>query len=680
MNILQRLRMTPPRVLRNVRAWLCFAALFTTVSAPGLATVEPNGIFGPRMVLQRGMPVPVWGKAAPGEKVTVTFAGQEKSAVADESGAWKVTLDALEANGTGGELQIVGTNKLVFPDVLVGDVWLCSGQSNMAYGMQALRTKPEYAADLTSADFPLIRQGTVPREPSVDPADSRKVPWTVCSPATVDSFTAAGFYFARELQKEIGVPIGLILAAWGGTSAESWTSKSALDTVPEFKERADEQLANLQQLPGQIAAFPAAIADWEQTNGRSDPGNKGEEAGWMNAGSADGWTPGKLKTKWADLGLRNGGVAWLRREIQVPNAEAGKPFRLDLGMVNEQRVTVYWNGRKIGDFGSKAPVFYKGYAGFDVPGGDVRPGPNVLALRFVTHLGDRAPVGRTWEQMGLKRFGISGEDVEVKVESEFAPLDASAIASRPKAPEGDAAHTSSTLFGGMIHPLIPFALRGVLWYQGEQDASRALAYRQLLPLMVNDWREQWGQGDFPFLIQQLPNWKAGGATDTGWAELREAQWMTAQKLPNTLISIGVEIGESDDVHPSNKREIGRRLSLLALDKVYAKGVPSAGPIMVSADSAGDGTYRVKFRATGELKTRDGNPPALFAVAGANRQFVPASATIGGGEVLVRAPDGVVPEALRYAWINDTAAANLTDDTGLPAAPFRTDDWPIRGQK
>jgi sialate O-acetylesterase len=664
-------------------AWHRIGALFSVVIVGGWlamtarAEVVPNGVFGTGMVLQRDMPVPVWGTAAPGEKVTVEFAGQSVEATADATGAWRADLAPLAASSTPATLVIRGTNRVALDDVVVGDVWLCSGQSNMAYPMTPLKNRPEYAGDLTGADFPLIRQGLVPREPSLEPATSRRVKWTACSPATVEAFTAAGFYFAREIHADLKVPVGLLLSAWGGTSAESWISREALDTVPRFKTRADEQAANLASLPERIASFPEAIAAWEAANGRTDPGNRGEAEGWMNAGSADGWSPGKPQQKWADLGLPNGGVAWVRKIIAVDPAKAGKGFRLDLGQVNEQYVTAYWNGRRLGDFGRKPPAFYKSYTHFDVAADDVRAGENVVTLRFVTHLGDRPPLTRGMRDIGLKAVGVADDGFDVRVEQAFPPLAADARAARPKTPEGDAAHTSSALYGGMIRPLAPFAIKGVIWYQGEGDGSRGYDYRSFLPLLIESWRTAWGR-EVPFVVQQLPNWKASGARDTGWAEVREAQWMTSRALPAVGISVATEIGESDDVHPVNKRDIGKRLALVALEQFYGRDVRGSGPVMKAAARDGD-TFRVTFTTTGPLRTTDGKPPRHFLVAGADKTFVDAEASIDGDAVVVKAAGVTAPEAVRYAWINDTAGANLTDDTGLPTAPFRSDTWKIRGE-
>jgi sialate O-acetylesterase len=660
-------------IARGVAAAIVWLAVFAG-TAP--ADVVPNGLFSAGMVLQRGIPVPVWGTAAAGEHVRVTFGAADATATADAAGRWQATLPELTASATPQQLVIEGKNKIVFDDVVVGDVWLCSGQSNMAYTMAALEKKPEYANDLVTAVFPLIRQGTVAREPALEPAASVPVKWTTCSPATVKAFTAAGFYFAREIHTDQKVPVGLIMSAWGGTSAESWISPAALDTVPRFKARAAGQRDNLRRLPDEIATFPTLLAAWEQANGRVDA-TPSPTAGDSAAGRGDGWSPGTITMKWSDLGLPDGGVAWIRKVIPVAAAKAGTGIRLDLGQVNEQYVTAYWNGKKLGDFGRAAPAFYKAYTHFDVPAANVKPGDNVLVFRFATHLGDRPPLVRTFRDIGLKSIAPVDDACEIRVERRFPSLSAQARAARPKTPGGDAAHTSGALYCGMIHPLAPFSLKGVLWYQGEADFSRGYDYRSLLPLLITSWREAWGR-EVPFIVQQLPNWKAGNARDTGWAEVREAQSMTAATLPNVGLSVATEIGESDDVHPANKRDIGKRLALVALERFYGRDVQSQGPAIREATHSGD-AYAVSFRTTGSLRTIDKKPPRLFMLAPEGGPFVDAEAIIEGDTVVVRAPGVTAPDSLRYAWINDTAGANLTDDTGLPTAPFRTDTRPIRGE-
>jgi sialate O-acetylesterase len=647
----------------------------------GHAEVKLSGVFADQMVLQREAAVPVWGWAEPGEEVTVDFAGQKKSATAGLDGKWLVKLDPLQTSAELRSLTVSGktpggqSSIVKLSDVLVGDVWLCSGQSNMAFTMSAFKDTT-YADDLASASFPLIRQGFVARDPSVELRTNIIVTWTNCTPQSVGQFTAAGFYFAREVQKHLGVPIGLINSSWGGTSAESWTSKEALDTVPTFKARVDEQLANLDRLPKMIKNFPAALDEWEKANGRVDSENVGEKNGWakIDADTAD-WKPTKINTKWSVVGLTNGGVIWLRKEVVLPAAVAGKNFRFDPGLVDEQYITVYWNGHQIGESGRKAPQFYFGYVNFDVPSKWLQPGTNVLALRFVVPTGDKRPFARHAIEMGFLNLGLKelSDDCLVKIEREFPPLTKAALASRPAVPKGDAAHSSITLFGGMIAPLVPVAIKGVLWYQGEQDANRAYAYRTLLPLMIRDWRSRWGC-EFPFLIQQLPNWNASGVTNTEWAELREAQALTAANLPNCGIAVGIDVGEAQNVHPRNKREIGRRLALVALAKVYGQSVDYTGPVYDSMQVE-DGKIRLRFKPAGGLKSSDARPLRNFTIAGEDKVFVLADAKIDGDSVVVSSPVIVTPVAVRYAFINNPEDCNFSNASGLPAMPFRTDQWP-----
>ena len=434
---------------------------------PAPAEVTVSSLFADHAVLQRDAKAPVWGWATPGEKITVEFAGQTKHATTDAKGEWRVDLAGLKPGGPF-TLKIAGANRLTIDDVFVGDVWLCSGQSNMAFSMGALRNTP-YAPDLESAQFPKIRQALVARKPSPEPVGKVDVTWSVCTPETVEGFTATGFYFARELQKELGIPIGLIHSSWGGTSAESWTSKPALDTVPAFKERAEQQLANLATLPEKIKAFPAALTAWENTYARTDSGNEGEKQGWaVPETNTLGWKPIALGTKWKAAGLPNGGIVWLRKDVEVPANAAGKGLRLDFGMIDEQFTAAYFNGKKLGDSGRKAPEFYAGYVGYNIPGSLVKAGRNVLAVRFVADTGDRPGISRRAKTLGFAALGIAdlSDDFLVKVEKEFPPLTKAALLERPLCPRGDGAHTSSALFGGMIHPLIPFGIKGAIWYQG----------------------------------------------------------------------------------------------------------------------------------------------------------------------------------------------------------------------
>ena len=645
------------------------------------AAVRLAGVFADQMVLQRETVVPVWGWAEPGEAVTVEFAGQRKSATAGPEGKWLAKLDPLPASAEARFFTVNGRtpggagSTVRLGGVLVGDVWLCAGQSNMEFPMNWLKGTV-YADDLATAEFPLIRQGLVAHEPSLEERTNTTVSWTACTPQSAGQFTAAGLYFAREVQRRLGVPIGLINASWGGTSAESWTSLTALDTVPEFKARAEEQRANLERLPEMIQHFPAALAEWERANGRVDDVNQGEKNGWANP-NADigGWKPAKINAPWSRAGLAHGGIIWLRKAVALPAAAAGRDFHFDPGLVDEEYLTVDWNGHKIGESGRQPPQFYYGYVNFTAPAKWVNPGANVLALRFTVPAAGKRPLGRHVIETGFLDLGLKelSDDCLVKIEREFPPLTKGALAARPAVPKGDGAHTCTTLYAGMIAPVAPFAIKGVLWYQGEQDAGRARAYRTLLPLMIGDWRRLWGW-EIPFVIQQLPNWNASGAANTEWAELREAQAFTVRRLPNCGLSVGLGAGEAGNVHPKNKREIGRRLELVALAKVYGQAVECSGPAYDSM-RVEDGKIRLRFQPPGGLKSTDGGPLRNFTIAGKDGVFVPAAAVTDGDSVVVSSPGISQPSAVRYAFCNNPEDGNFSNATGLPAFPFRTDEVP-----
>ena len=454
----------------------CFALLvgWTTISA---AAVKLPAVFGDNMVLQRGRPLPVWGWADKGAEVTVSIAGQNQTAKADENGRWKVTLDKLDV---GDPLTMTvkdsSGDTLIFHNLLVGEVWLCSGQSNMVMGLAAANNGTREAAE---ADYPAIRLFFVPEVKALHPADDLAGKWAVCTPQNVvraapGSFSAAAYFFGRQLHKELGVPVGLIQSSWGGTPAEFWTSRQTLESDPALK-------------------------------------------------------------------------------------------------------TLVW---------------------------------------------------------------------------------------RPD---------SSSLYNGMIAPLVPFAIRGAIWYQGESNVSRAYQYRTLFPAMIADWRAAWGQGDFPFGFVQIAPFRYAGQNPANCAELWEAQLMTLKNVPHTGMAVTTDIGNVKDVHPKNKQEVGRRLALWALAKVYGRDVAYSGPIYKSMKVEGN-KIRLNFdHADGGLAASDGKPLTDFTIAGEDRRFVPAVAEIDGDSIVVHAEGVARPVAVRFAW-RDDATPNLVNKAGLPASPFRTDQW------
>jgi len=636
------------------------------------AEVKLAAVFSEHMVLQRDKPLPVWGWHTPGETVKVEFGGQSKSTVADINGKWRVVLDPMSASDDPRELKV---NEVTLSDVLVGDVWLCSGQSNM--GM-SVRESSDAEREIATANHPLLRLFSVASNPTVTPAEDVKGQWGVCTPQLVPSFSAAAYFFGRKIQQELHVPVGLIHSSVGGTPAEAWTRLEALKRVPVLAERAEKEIAQIQEQPEAIKRFPVERAAWEERNGVKPPPFAAHAKGWAEPGLSTGdWKEVTLPMQWGQLGFQSGGVFWVRKEINLPEEAAGKAFVLKLLWMSEQYDTAFWNGVEIGKTVDAPPEFYTSQRAYPVPAELVKAGRNVLAVRIVsaTEKAGFWQWGRKLEVPVQNPESINDQWL-LKQESTFAPLSAEALANRPKPNALPFRNVSSALYNGMIAPLMPVAIRGAIWYQGESNAGRHAEYRQLLSLLIGDWRAQWGQGDFPFLIQQLANNGAppkDAQQAQSWPFLREAQAQVAESLPNAGLAIGIEVGSRHTIHPKNKQDIGGRLALVALEKVYGQKVESSGP-KYTGMSVEKNAVRIKFSNARGLKT-SGGAPKLFSIAGADRKFFWAEARLEGADVLVSHPEVPAPAAVRYGWADNPEGCNLYNDSGLPCAPFRTDDWP-----
>jgi sialate O-acetylesterase len=492
--------------------------LFFLIALSLRADVTLAPLFRDHAVLQHDKPLPVWGKADAGEHISVNFRGQTISTTADANGRWIVYLNAAPASTTPAELVITGNNTVRIADILVGEVWLCSGQSNMA---RTVSQAQNAATEIAAANFPLIRHFKVEQTVADAPATTTRGSWAVCTPATASDFTAVGFFFARDLQPRLGVPIGLINSSWNGTHIESWLSPAALASDPSFAVAGERW----QQM---LALYPAKKAEYDTTL-----------------------------------------AVWLAEEAEAK----------------------------------------------------------------AKHLAFTKP--------------------------------------RPSSPHGDS-WKPACLFNGMINPLVPYALRGVLWYQGESNSENASEYRALFSALITHWRAHFGQGDFPFLWVQLADFKEPrDPTGVTFAYVREAQTQTLS-LPATGQAITIDIGNPDDIHPLNKQEVGRRLALIARTKVYDSPVDCAGPVFAGATREGN-ALRVSFTQTGLGLTAGDKPLSSFEIAGADKKFFPATAKIDSDTLIVSAPEVSEPVAVRYAWRN-APDANLFSGAGLPAVPFRSDDW------
>ncbi len=661
--------------MKKMSLLILFIGIWPLHVQPGQAEIRVPSIIGDNMVVQQGRKARVWGTAQPGESVSVGFAGSTQRTKADGQGHWQIFLGPLKAGGPS-ILTITGGNTLRFKNVLVGDVWICSGQSNMEFPLVNASGGAEAVAQ---ANYPEIHLFTVQKNTSASALDDVKGRWVVTTPDQVGQFSAVGYFFGRELYQHLKIPMGLIHTSWGGTPAEAWTSHEALASVPDLKPILDRYQESLESLPEQRENYKRALADWERKNLYQDPGNKGEALGYADPALIQtGWSQMNLPQFFETAGLMIDGAVWFRKEIDLPASWAEKDLTLNLTAIDDFDVT-YFNGKRVGETGNDTPNSYLVPRRYSVPGALVRPGRNVIAVRVFDRAGEGG-FGRA-ELMSLVSAGAKEAEAislagpwSYKVELALEPKRPD-YGSRPELPGPTNQNSPSVLYNAMLAPLTRYAIRGAIWYQGESNAGRAYQYRTLFPTMIRDWRTAWNQGDFPFYFVQLANWQAAKAEpgESDWAELREAQTMTLQS-PQTGMAVIIDIGDANDIHPRNKLDVGKRLAVWALAETYHQKIEPSGPLYDSF-SVKDDKIRVKFKYVGGgLKTSDGGPPKGFAIAGADHKFVWAETSVQGDTVIVWSKDVARPVAVRYAWA-DNPVANLYNQAGLPASPFRTDDWP-----
>ena len=623
------------------------------------ADVRLPGIFGDNMVLQRDKPIVIWGWASPGERVTVQLEKQSKKITAGKDGKWKLSLESMQAGGPF-QLTVKGKNTIAFTNVLIGEVWICSGQSNMEWRVQ---NSNDADNEIAAADYPMIRHIDVPNAIDSEPReDIDQAAWQMCTPETVGQFTAVGYFFARELQKELNVPVGLINSSWGGTHVETWTSREAFEGSEEFRSMiASARQVNLDSIRRKNEK--AALARIERLQG---PLNSSKQSlgQWKEASFDDAsWPKMELPGLWERKGLGNmDGVVWFRKTVTIEPGQAGREALLELGPVDDADET-FVNGVKVG-----ATNDYSSKRSYRIPAGVLRDGRNVVAVRVEDTGGGGGIYGEPADLMisaGQKNTSLAGSwsyQVEslLKVNGDISPNDLPTL-----------------LFNAMISPLIPYTIRGALWYQGESNAGRAMQYRKAFPLMINDWRKRWGQGDFPFYFVQLATYNAAnGNSNSGstWAELREAQAMTLS-LPNTGMAVTTDIGDPKDIHPRNKQDVGKRLAAVALRDTFKKNIVAGGPEYASMAKDGSRIILTFTNTGGGMIAKDKYGYLKgFEIAGSDKKFYYAQALIEGDKVVVYHKDVKDPVAVRYGWADDATDCNLFNEEGFPAGPFRTDDW------
>ena len=634
---------------------LCFMAGFHAAEAE----VRLAGIFADNMVLQREQPVKIWGRADRNELVTVLFNGQKLRTRAGRDGAWSVVLEPMPAGGPY-VLEVKGKDNAVHcGNVLVGEVWLCSGQSNMEWPVSYSMNATE---EILAADYPGIRALNVKRNGSFTPVDDLSAEWTVCTPETVGDFSAVAYYYARELHRELGVPVGIINSSWGGTDIETWTSVSSYESLPEQVRipYAPELVARLHRNDG---TGPDEL-DLYSERKSDDPGMVGK---WYSEETDDSsWERIQVPQEWEGTPLAGtDGLVWFRFEFELPASAAAAPAELHLGRIDDVDIT-WINGVEVGR--TNSPSLNRVY---HVPANLLKAGRNVVAVRVEDVVGPGGFTGQSGE-LFLATGGASPAKVPLSGLWSYNP---SVVNEHYQHVDLGPNSAYSLLYNGMIHPLKDFRIRGVVWYQGENNAARAHAYRTLFPNLIRDWRGQWGY-EFPFYWVQLANFmeKDDVPSDSQWAELREAQTLTLS-LPQTGQAVITDIGDAQDIHPKNKQEVGRRLALIALNKTYGRsGTLCSGPTFLSMERRGDRLV-LSFDLHGaQWKVADKYGYIRgFAVAGADRRFFWAKAELEGDRIVVWSDRVKNPVAVRYAWGNNPDV-NLFNDSGLPAVPFRTDGW------
>jgi sialate O-acetylesterase len=649
-----------------------------------MMAIKLAALFSDHMVLQRDIPVPVWGEATAGEKITVRFAGQAKSTKASAAGKWRVVLEPMAASSEPRQLSVEGTlksaiSKLVFTDVLVGEVWICSGQSNMELQLSAVNNGVEETA---AANYANLRLFTVPCRTELQPSPDITGVWAPCTPDTAVTFSAVGYFFGREILRKTGLPIGLISASRGATIAEAWTSRDALETVPFLKRLVRDYHCHLKD---PITTMQSKQIEWAEKYDRHMMPNAGEAEGWHQPGLADGnWDTMELPRSWQSAGHNYSGVFWFRREVDIPVGWEGRDLTLGLGPTDKSDVT-YFNGVQVGSITmQQRPDAWSTPRVYTVPGHLVKAGRAVIAVRVYSNIYVGGFIGAPSQLRLIPAGGQESTPVSLaglwryRIEADFG-----LVLPPPALPPGPGNPNSPyMLFENMIRPLLPYAIRGAIWYQGEANADRAKEYRTLFPLMIRSWREAWKQGSsaksperaFPFLFVQLANFQLppNQPGDSVWAELREAQAMTLT-LPNTGMAVAIDIGEGNDIHPKNKQDVGIRLSLPALAGTYGfKGLVASGPVYKAMHREKD-RIRLEFdHVAGGLIIRGGKLTA-FAIAGKDKKFVWADAVVKGDGVEVSSPQVPKPVAVRYGWA-DNPPCTLYNASALPAVPFRTDKW------
>lgn len=658
--------------LMKLRYVLFAAVLFWAMQQNLTAQVSMCPLFTDNMVLQQKTDAPVWGTAAPGAEVSVQTSWNRKTydVLAGEDGKWMVKVRTPKAGGPYSmTIKEAGGGQVVISNILIGEVWLCSGQSNMQMpvaGSWAKVLNCEQEVKDASA-YPDIRLISVERKTSSRPEDDFSTygdGWQICSSETIPEFSATAYFFGREIHVRKDVPVGLIHSSWGGTVIEAWMSVEALAGVKDLGGQAEMVSEWPEDRAVRRDRTLEARKAWDRMASAHDDLHAAS-TGFAYADLDDSsWNdmdlPGNIETVYPDYD----GLVLVRRWVDIPEEWAGRQLVMHINGVDDSDVA-YFNGVRIG-----RSEGWNRARNYQIPAETVKAGKAVVAIRITDTGGAGGVVGDDGS------FYLQGPDgTRVSLAGKWKARKDDSLIKMPPRPVNmyDDPNWSTVLHNAMISPLVPYSIKGAIWYQGCSNDTRAYQYRDLMKLMIADWRSHWGY-DFPFYITQLANYRKlqTSPVESAWAELREAQDMAARTVSNTGMAVTIDIGDPGDIHPRNKQEVGRRLALQALNKTYGMPVECSGPVYEGYEIDGD-MIRVRFSSTAKGLAVKGERLEGFAIAGADRKFYWAEARVKGDCVEVSCKDVPRPLAVRYAWA-DNPLGNLYNTAGLPAAPFRTDDW------
>jgi sialate O-acetylesterase len=637
------------KIVSVISLVLLFQTSFTQVKLPQLIRDS--------MILQRDAKIKIWGWSAPNEKIKISFNKKDFKTKADAKGNWSVFLPAMKAGGPY-TMNIDANNHITLKDILIGDVWICTGQSNMVHQMSLHAVR--YADEVANANNPQIRHFWVPNVANMQgpQKDLLGGSWKWANPKDIGEFSAIAYFFAKQLYEKYHVPIGLINASWGGIPVEAMMSEDAFKEFPNI-------LSTVQRNKDTSTTSRRTPSG---TPRPQQPQDKGITEKWYDPSyQPKGWKVINIPGYWEDQGIKDlDGVVWYRREIDVPASMTNVPAKVFLGRIVDADA-LYINGKQVGNTTYMYPQ--RRYA---LPNGTLKPGKNLFVVRVTNNSGKGGFVPDKPYQL------IAGKDtVDLKGYWDYkvGQVIVRGGGFGGGGGGGIAAQNQPTaLYNSMIAPLVGYAMKGFLWYQGESNTGRSAEYAKLQPAMIQDWRAKWNQPDAPFLFVQLPGFMEYNysPSQSEWAQFREAQ-LKSLSVPNTAMVVAIDLGEWNDIHPDRKKDVGDRLALAAEKIAYGENIVYSGPVFQSQQIDGNKIILSFTNVGSGLITNDGEELNEFAIAGADKKFVWAKATISGDKVIVSSDAIANPMYVRYAWADNPVNPNLYNKEGLPASPFRTDN-------